>query len=111
MPYCPADYLIFITARKRVARLFDTDIYLARDFKVFAVDPSLSRAAVTKSTGLQHPNETVLLGLVKGHLFSGPFYYTYGAYDITTRLQAQDMSDSRPLYERVSGNIVHSTAM
>ena len=97
-----ADYLIFITSRKRVSRVLDTDIYLARDFKVFPIDPSTSADAINKHAGLHRPNETFLLSLIKGHLYSGPFYYTYGGYDITSRMQAQDtINDKRPMFERV----------
>ena len=101
---CPlaADYLIFITSRKRVSRVLQSDIYLARDFKVFPIDPSTSADAVNRGAGLHQPNETYLLSLIKGHLYSGPFYYTYGGYDVTSRMQAQDtVNDTRPLFERV----------
>lgn len=97
-----SDYLIVITARKRVARMLETDIYVARDFKVFPLDPSVSASALAHGAGLHRPNEAFLLGLIKGHLYSGPFYFTYGRYDITTRLQMQDLDDRRPMWERVS---------
>ena len=78
-----------------------TDIYLALDFKVYPMDPSLSSSAISKSAGLHRPTETFLLSLVKGHLYSGPFYFSYGDYDVTSRLQIQAGNDQRPLYERV----------
>ena len=96
-----ADYLIFITSRKRVARVLGSDIYLAKDFKVFPIDSSLSSSAVNAFAGLHQPNETFLLSLVKGHLYSGPFYFTTGDYDITSRLQVQDLSSNIPHYARV----------
>lgn len=46
-------------------------------------------------------DETYLLSLIKGHLYSGPFYYTYGGIDLTSRLQRQDVHDTRPMWERV----------
>ncbi|CAD6582654.1 MAG: hypothetical protein CYPHOPRED_002091 [Cyphobasidiales sp. Tagirdzhanova-0007] len=100
IPLISTDYLIFITSRKRVSRVMGTDIYLALDFKVYPMDPSLSSSAISKSAGLHRPTETFLLSLVKGHLYSGPFYFSYGDYDVTSRLQIQAGNDQRPLYER-----------
>merc|ERR1711939_240896 len=95
-----SDYLIFVTSRKRVSKVLDADVYLARDFKVFPMDPSLSAKALGQSMGLHRPNEAFLLSLIKGHLYSGPFYFTYGGYDLTSRMQAQDPNDKRALFER-----------
>lgn len=95
-----ADYLIFITSRRRITRINQTDIYQATDFAVFPIDPSpKGPAALLEERG---PEEAYLLSLVKAHLFSAPFYFAYGgSYDLTTRLQAQRASDAnKPLWER-----------
>lgn len=69
---------------------------------MFPIDPSTSADAINRTAGLHRPNETFLLSLIKGHLYSGPFYYTYGGYDITSRMQVQDtINDKRPMFERV----------
>ena len=89
-----------ITARKKVARVFSTDVYEATDFAVYPIEPS---ALGTKAwLANRSPSEKALLGLVKAHLFSAPFYFTYGGYDLTTRVQIQafDDSDKRPFYKR-----------
>ena len=93
------DYLILITARRRTIRILDTDIYLATDFKVFPIRPPSSNLADKLST--HKADETFLLSLVKGHLYSGPFYYTYGGIDLTSRMQRQDLNDTRPMWQRV----------
>lgn len=64
------------------------------------MDPSLSAKALSKSVGIHRPDETFLLSLIKGHLYSGPFYFTYGGFDLTSRMQAQDPADKRPFFER-----------
>jgi hypothetical protein len=94
------DYLILITSRKRITRVLETDVYLATDFKVLPIRSSSSNLSDKLST--HQADETFLLSLVKGHLYSGPFYYTYGGLDLTSRLQKQDRTDSRPMWQRVS---------
>lgn len=84
VPCCVlADYLVVITNRNKVATVLTTPVYAATNFSVFPVDragnPSL----------LAQPDEAYLLGLLKTHLFSAPFYFTYGGYNVTNRLQEQ----------------------
>lgn len=93
------DYLILITGRRRVIRVLSTDVYLATDFKMFPIKPSSPNLSDKLST--TNADETFLLSLVKGHLFSGPFYYTYGGIDLTSRMQKQDINDTRPMWQRV----------
>ncbi|GJN93420.1 hypothetical protein Rhopal_006475-T1 [Rhodotorula paludigena] len=86
------DYLIVITKRTKVATVLGHAVYAAGDFSVFPLERQ-SHAEL-----LKQPNEAYLLGLVKSHLYSAPFYFTYGGYNVTTRLQQQELSD-KPLWE------------
>ena len=90
-----ADYLVVITKRKLVSTILNTAIYAATDFSVFPVD----RATTVEL--LAHPDEAYLLGLLKAHLFSAPFYFTYGGYNVTNRLQQQKLNDERSFWETV----------
>ncbi|KZT57104.1 hypothetical protein CALCODRAFT_453422 [Calocera cornea HHB12733] len=78
-----ADFLIVITNRARHGRLIGSEIYLATDFKVLPI-PSTANSAQL----LDHPVEKKLLTLVKNHLDTGRFWFSYG-WDLTRRLQAQ----------------------
>lgn len=53
---------------------------------------------------LAQPDEAYLLGLVKAHLYSAPFYFTYGGYNVCTRLQAQAApgEKQKPFWQQVS---------
>ncbi|GAA5877836.1 hypothetical protein JCM8547_002693, partial [Rhodosporidiobolus lusitaniae] len=86
------DYLIVITKRTRVATVFTTPVYSATDFSVFPVE----RGSAAEL--LKQPEEAYLLGLIKSHLYSAPFYYSYGGYNVTARLQLQEPSE-KPLWE------------
>ncbi|KAI5478928.1 inositol/phosphatidylinositol phosphatase [Pseudohyphozyma bogoriensis] len=89
-----SDYLVVITKRTKVARVFTTPIYSATDFAVFPIDRSTTAAL------LANVNEAYLLGLLKSHLFSAPFYFTYGGYDLTRKLQWQQANQTgKPLWE------------
>ncbi|BGP50703.1 Phosphoinositide phosphatase sac1 [Rhodotorula kratochvilovae] len=88
----PPDYLIVITKRTKVATVLGSAVYSATDFSVFPLERS-STAEL-----LKQPEEAYLLGLVKSHLYSAPFYFTYGGYNVTSRLQQQEPSD-KPLWE------------
>ncbi|TKA51852.1 hypothetical protein B0A53_05204 [Rhodotorula sp. CCFEE 5036] len=79
-----SDYLIVITKRTKVATVLGSAVYAASDFSVFPIDRSANNADLVKN-----PEESYLLGLVKSHLYSAPFYFTYGGYNVTTRLQEQ----------------------
>lgn len=84
MPPRAADYLIVITKRTKVATVLGSAVYAASDFSVFPIDRAANNADLVKN-----PEESYLLGLVKSHLYSAPFYFTYGGYNVTTRLQEQ----------------------
>lgn len=84
-----------ITKRKKVATVLNTPVYAAQDFSVFPIERSTTVAL------LGQPDEAYLLGLLKSHLYSAPFYYTYGGYDVTKRVQEQSGSD-QALWESVS---------
>lgn len=87
-----------ITSRKRITRVLESDVYLARDFKVFPIRQS---GNISDKFSTHKADETFLLSLIKGHLYSGPFYYTYGGLDLTSRMQTQNLKDERPLFQRV----------
>lgn len=91
-----ADYLIVITKRKQVGNVLSTPIYTATDFAVYPLEKS------SNLTLLSQPDEAYLLGLLKSHLFSAPFYFTYGGYNVTTRLQTQSNSTTAAWWETVS---------
>ncbi|GAA5985256.1 hypothetical protein JCM10908_002588 [Rhodotorula pacifica] len=99
-----SDYLIVITKRTKVATVLSTAVYSASDFSVFPIDRSASSADLVKQ-----PEEAYLLGLVKSHLYSAPFYFTYGTgagrgagYNVTTRLQEQSIAgeDNVPFWQK-----------
>jgi hypothetical protein len=73
-------------------------IYLAVDFDILPLDPGIS---VSKPS---HPVETHLLALVRTHLNSGQFLYSY-EFDVTRRLQAQYVArqkdEDMPMWEIV----------
>jgi hypothetical protein len=73
-------------------------IYRAVDFEILPLDPGVS---VSKPS---HPVELHLLALVRSHLSSGNFLYSY-EFDITRRLQAQyvarEYDEGKALWEIV----------
>ncbi|GAA5846460.1 hypothetical protein JCM11251_007836, partial [Rhodosporidiobolus azoricus] len=87
-----SDYLIVITKRTKVATVFTTPVYSATDFSVFPIERDSSAEL------LKQPHEAYLLGLIKSHLYSAPFYFSYGGYNVTARLQQQEPSE-KPLWE------------
>jgi len=92
------EFLIVITSRSQVASLFGQPIYLATDFRVLPISSSV------KSSLLSNPVEKALLAMLKTHLYSAPFYFSYGV-DLTNSFQRQAVhpvaSDlSKPLWER-----------
>jgi len=78
--------------------VFSTTIYSATDFAVFPVD----RRSTTQLLG--SADEAYLLGLVKAHLYSAPFYFTYGGYNVCSRLQAQAApgEKQKPFWQQAS---------
>lgn len=99
-PLRPADYLIVITARKRVARILNTDIYQATNFGIYPINAAPKGPA--EHVAQVAPEESYLLGLLKASVTSSPFFYTHGPYDLTNRLQKQSdpAGQQVPLYER-----------
>ncbi|KDE05665.1 hypothetical protein MVLG_04036 [Microbotryum lychnidis-dioicae p1A1 Lamole] len=78
-----SDYLVVVTKRKKVATVLGAPVYTATDFAVFPIE----RRSTVELLG--QPDEAYLLGLLKSHLFSAPFHFTYGGWNVTTRLQQQ----------------------
>jgi hypothetical protein len=58
------------------------DVFHATDFDILPVSPQASVSSPA------HPVEAHLLGLIRSHLKSGYFLFSY-TYDLTRRLQAQ----------------------
>ncbi|ELU40944.1 sacI-like domain-containing protein [Rhizoctonia solani AG-1 IA] len=85
------DYLILITARERRGLIFGHIVYRATDFAILPIAPPPAP---------DHPAERHLLALVRTHLKTGAFWFSYG-WDLTTRLQNQRPNDTRPLWEQV----------
>lgn len=78
----PAEYIIVLTGRELLGRLMGRNIYRATDFEILPLNPDVS---------VQNPPTAVeahLLALVKSHLTSGHFLFSY-EWDLTRRLQAQ----------------------
>ncbi|POY76482.1 hypothetical protein BMF94_0683 [Rhodotorula taiwanensis] len=91
-----SDYLIVITKRTKVASVLNSTVYSASDFSLFPIDKSRSSSDL-----LKNPEEAYLLGLVKSHLYTASFYYTYGGYQIATRLQEQQVTgDDKPFWQK-----------
>ncbi|KAI0080005.1 hypothetical protein K474DRAFT_1616227 [Panus rudis PR-1116 ss-1] len=77
-----SEYIIVITARELKGQLMGHNIYRATDFEILPLNPDVS---------VQNPPNAVeahLLALVRSHLYSGYFLFSYG-WDLTRRLQAQ----------------------
>ncbi|EPQ32453.1 uncharacterized protein PFL1_00649 [Pseudozyma flocculosa PF-1] len=89
------EFLIVITSRKKVAEVLGADIFMATDFRVLPVNREANPSL------LRHPVEKTLLGLLKSHLYSAPFYFSY-RYDLTSSLQRQNVvaDASQPLWKR-----------
>ncbi|KAF8750698.1 SacI homology domain [Rhizoctonia solani] len=86
------DYLILITARERRGLIFGHIVYRATDFAILPIAPPPAP---------DHPAERHLLALVRTHLKTGAFWFSYG-WDLTTRLQNQRPNDTRPLWEQAT---------
>ncbi|CAE6466545.1 unnamed protein product [Rhizoctonia solani] len=86
------DYLILITARERRGLIFGHIVYRATDFVILPIAPPPVP---------DHPAERHLLALVRTHLKTGAFWFSYG-WDLTTRLQSQRPNDTRPLWEQAT---------
>ncbi|TFY53114.1 hypothetical protein EVJ58_g9634 [Rhodofomes roseus] len=93
-----SEYIIVITGRELRGRLMGQNIYRATDYEILPLNPDISVSSPP------HPVEAHLLALVKSHLASGNFLFSY-AWDLTRRLQAQWASlkedGDKPLWEVV----------
>ncbi|KAH9835829.1 SacI homology domain-containing protein [Rhodofomes roseus] len=91
-----SEYIIVITGRELRGRLMGQNIYRATDYEILPLNPDISVSSPP------HPVEAHLLALVKSHLASGNFLFSY-AWDLTRRLQAQWASlkedGDKPLWE------------
>jgi len=91
-----AEYLIVVTGRELKGHILGHPIYRAADFDILPLDPGVS---VSKPS---HPVETHLLALVRSHLSSSQFLYSY-EFDVTRRLQAQyvarENDEGKPMWE------------
>ncbi|KAI0728565.1 SacI homology domain-containing protein [Fomitopsis betulina] len=91
-----SEYIIVITGRELRGRLMAQNIYRATDYEILPLNPDISVSSPP------HPVEGHLLALVKSHLSSGNFLFSY-AWDLTRRLQAQWASlkedGDKPLWE------------
>ncbi|KAG9122878.1 hypothetical protein FRC07_000564, partial [Ceratobasidium sp. 392] len=89
LPLSTSDYLIVITGRERRGSLFGNPVYRATDFAVLplALSP------------VDHPVEKHLLALVRTHLKTGIFWFSYG-WDLTTKLQNKQPGSTKPLWEQ-----------
>ncbi|KAG8746619.1 hypothetical protein FRC10_004221 [Ceratobasidium sp. 414] len=94
LPLSTSDYLIVITNRERRGSLFGNPVYRATDFAVLP----LALAPV------DHPVEKHLLALVRTHLKTGVFWFSYG-WDLTTKLQNKQPGSTKPLWEQASFDI------
>ncbi|TFY69019.1 hypothetical protein EVG20_g3317 [Dentipellis fragilis] len=77
-----SEYLIVITGRDLRGKLLGHPVYRATDFEILPLDPGVS------VTNPPHPVEAHLLALLRSHLCSAFFFFSYD-FDITRRLQAQ----------------------
>ncbi|GAA5898898.1 uncharacterized protein JCM6883_003464 [Sporobolomyces salmoneus] len=98
-----SDYLIVITKRTKITRILQVPVYSANDFALYPISRNSPSSTVESLT--EQPQETYLLGLIKSHLYSAPFYFTYDQkYNLTMRLQQQqeergDEEKEKPLWE------------
>ncbi|KAJ9477010.1 Phosphatidylinositol-3-phosphatase SAC1 [Pseudozyma hubeiensis] len=90
-----SEFLVVITSKKKVAEIAGADVYMATEFRTLPVDKDANPSL------LKHPVEKTLLGLLKAHLYSAPFYFSYG-YDLTSSMQRQAglKDQSAPLWQR-----------
>ncbi|GAA5995681.1 hypothetical protein JCM5350_006638 [Sporobolomyces pararoseus] len=92
-----SDYLIVITKRTKITRVLQVPVYTANDFALYPIQPHQLHHPLK-----DQPQETYLLGLIKSHLYSAPFYFTYDKkYNVTMRLQQQTEEEDKdkPLWE------------
>ncbi|KAB5589340.1 Recessive suppressor of secretory defect protein [Ceratobasidium theobromae] len=86
------DYLIVITGRERRGLIFGHIVYRATDFAVLPIAlPPVP----------DHPVERHLLALVRTHLKTATFWFSYG-WDLTTKLQNQQPDSAAPLWQQAT---------
>ncbi|SNX81489.1 probable SAC1 - recessive suppressor of secretory defect [Melanopsichium pennsylvanicum] len=90
-----SEFLVVITSKKKVAEIAGADVYMATEFRTLPLDKEANPSL------LKHPVEKTLLGLLKAHLYSAPFYFSY-EYDLTSSMQRQALisNKSAPLWQR-----------
>lgn len=97
-----------ITGRELRGQFLGHPIYLAVDFDILPLDPGVS---VSRPS---HPVEAHLLALVRSHLRSGQFLYSY-EFDVTRRLQAQyvarENDEGKPMWEMVRVALSRDTTL
>lgn len=100
--------MIVVTKRTKITRILRVPVYAANDFALYPIQRNSSAASSSPADKLEaEPQETYLLGLIKSHLYSAPFYFTYDTkYNLTMRLQQQqeerrDDEKEKPLWESV----------
>ena len=77
-----SDFLIVVSSSKKVSSVLKADVFMATDFRVLPLDSETNKSV------MRHPIEKTLLDLLKMHLFSAPFYFSY-EYDLTSSMQRQ----------------------
>ncbi|KAL0576576.1 Phosphoinositide phosphatase sac1 [Marasmius crinis-equi] len=77
-----SEYIVIITGRELQGSLMGHEIYKASDFDILPLNPTVN------VQNPPHPVEAHLLALLRSHLNSSVFYFSYG-WDLTRRLQAQ----------------------
>ncbi|EST09807.1 Synaptojanin, N-terminal [Kalmanozyma brasiliensis GHG001] len=90
-----SEFVVVITSKKKVAEIAGADVFMATEFRTLPLDKEANPSL------LKHPVEKTLLGLLKAHLYSAPFYFSY-EYDLTSSMQRQAglKHDSAPLWQR-----------
>ncbi|SPC65200.1 probable SAC1 - recessive suppressor of secretory defect [Ustilago sp. UG-2017b] len=77
-----SEFLVVITSKKKVAEIAGANVHMATEFRVLPLEKEANPSL------LKHPVEKTLLGLLKSHLYSAPFYFSYD-YDLTSSMQRQ----------------------
>ncbi|KAF7310606.1 SAC domain-containing protein [Mycena chlorophos] len=77
-----SDYVVIMTEREFKGKLLGHDIYRASGYELLPLSPNIN------TYNPPHAVEAHLLALVRSHLASGVFFFSY-TWDLTRRLQAQ----------------------
>lgn len=76
------DYIVVITNRDSQGKLIGNHVYQATAFAILPLNPDINVQSPP------HPVEAHLLKLLRAHLDSGIFLFSY-EYDVTRRMQVQ----------------------